>query len=160
VETPASAPAVPVVAISVVDMEEPADAGAVKKEISGSDALGGGRTAAPGAVAPDTRSAIERMLKGYAQALTLGDMAEVLRRYPGMPGARQEQLGGFFASGGRYSIRWKVSDLRVSGNRAVAQLTGSTTEILGGAFGTTRVVNEQVQLERQGNTWELSQIAQ
>ena len=160
VEAPASAPAVPVVAISVVDMEEPADAGAPKKEISGSDALGGGRTAAPGAVAPDTRSAIDRVLKGYAQALTLGDMAEALRRFPGMPGARQEQLGGFFAAGGRYSIRWKASDLRVNGNRAVVQLTGSTTEIRGGAYGSTRVVDEQVELTRQGNAWELSQIAQ
>jgi hypothetical protein len=77
-----------------------------------------------------------------------------------MPGARQEQLGGFFATGGRYSIRWKASDLRVNGNRAVVQLTGSTTEIRGGAYGSTRVVDEQVQLERQGNAWELSQIAQ
>ena len=155
---PAETPAV-VVAVSVVDMEEPDDAGAPKRDISGSDAMLG-RVAAPGAVAPDTRVAIERVLKGYGQALTLGDMAEALRRYPGMSGARQEQLGGFFATGGRYSIRWKVSDLRVAGNRAVAQLTGSTTEIHGGAFGTTRVVNEEVQLQRQGNTWELSQIAQ
>jgi hypothetical protein len=155
---PAEAPAV-VVAVSVVDMEEPDDAGAPKREISGSDAMLG-RVAAPGAVAPDTRVAIERVLKGYGQALTLGDMAEALRRYPGMSGARQEQLGGFFATGGRYSVRWKVSDLRVTGNRAVAQLTGSTTEIHGGAFGTTRVVNEEVQLQRQGNTWELNQIAQ
>ncbi len=42
----------------------------------------------------------------------------------------------------------------------MAQLSGSTTEIRGGAFGSTRVVNEQVQLERRGNTWELTQIAQ
>ena len=152
------APAV-VVAVSVVDMEEPADAGAPKREISGSDALLG-RVAASGEVAPETRSAIERVLKGYGQALTLGDFAEALRRFPRMPGARQEQLGGFFATGGRYSIRWKVSGLRVNANRAEAQLSGSTTEIRGGAFGSTRVVNEQVQLERRGNTWELSQIAQ
>lgn len=159
-EAPAqTAPAVPVVAVSVVDMEEPSDAGAPKREISGSDALLG-RVAAPGEVAPETRSAIERVLKGYGQALTLGDMAEALRRYPGMPGARQEQLGGFFATGGRYSIRWKVTGLQVNGNRAVAQLSGSTTEIRGGAFGSTRVVNEQVQLERRANTWEISQIAQ
>jgi serine/threonine protein kinase len=160
VAVPAAAPAVPVVAISVVDMEEPEDAGAPKEEISGSDALGGGRTAAPGAVAPDTRSAIERVLKGYAQALTLGDMAEALRRYPDMPAARQEQLGGFFATGGRYSIRWKVTGLQVNGNRALAQLSGTTTEIHGGAFGSTRVVNEQVQFDRRGNIWELNQIAQ
>ena len=87
-------------------------------------------------------------------------MAEALRRYPGMPGVRQEQLGGFFATGGRYSIRWKVNGLRVNGNRAQAQLSGSTTEIRDGAFGSTRVVNEQVQLERRANTWEISQIAQ
>ena len=155
----AAAPAVPVVAVSVVDMEEPAEAGAAKREISGSDALLG-RVAAPGEVAPETRAAIERVLKGYGQALTLGDMAEALRRYPGMPAARQEQLGGFFATGGRYSVRWKVAGLQVNGNRAVAQLTGSTTEIRGGAFGSTRVVNEQVQLDRRANTWELSQIAQ
>ncbi len=155
----AAAPAVPVVAVSVVDMEEPADAGAGKREISGSDAMLG-RVAAPGEVAPETRSAIERTLKGYGQALTLGDMAEALRRYPGMPAARQEQLGGFFATGGRYSVRWKVTGLQVNGNRAVAQLSGSTTEIRGGAFGSTRVVNEQVQLERRANTWEISQIAQ
>ncbi len=156
--TPAEAAPV-VVAVSVVDMEEPEDAGAPKREISGSDALLG-RVAAPGAVSPETRAAIERVLKGYGQALTLGDMAEALRRYPGMPGARQEQLGGFFATGGRYSVRWKVSGLQVNGNRAVAQLTGSTTEIRGGAYGSTRVVDEQVQLTRQGTTWELGQIAQ
>jgi hypothetical protein len=152
------APAV-IVAVSVVDMEEPADAGAPKREISGSDAMLG-RVAAPGAVAPETRSAIERVLKGYAQGLTLGDMSEALKRYPGMPGAQQEQLGGFFATGGRYSIRWKVSDLQVGGNRAVAKLTGSTTEIRAGAYGSTRVVNEQVGLARHGNAWELTQIAQ
>ncbi len=155
----AAAPAVPVVAVSVVDMEEPADGGATKREISGSDALLG-RVAAPGAVSPETSSAIERALKGYGQALTLGDMAEALRRFPGMSGPRQEQLGGFFATGGRYSIRWKVSGLKVNGNRAIAELSGSTTEIRGGAFGSTRVVNEQVQLERRGSAWELTQIAQ
>jgi hypothetical protein len=157
-QSPAEAPAV-VVAVSVVDMEEPADAGAPKREISGSDAMLG-RVAAPGAVSPKTRAAIERVLKGYAQGLTLGDMSEALRRYPGMSGTQQEQLGGFFATGGRYSIRWKVSGLQVSGNRAVAQLTGSTTEIRGGAYGSTRVVNEQVGFARQGNAWELTQIAQ
>jgi hypothetical protein len=160
---PADAPvpvaAAVIVAVSVVDMEEPADPGAPEREISGSDAMLG-RVAAPGAVAPETRAAIERVLKGYAQGLTLGDMAEALRRYPGMSGAQQEQLGGFFAAGGRYSIRWKVSDLQVNGNRAVAQLTGSTTEIHAGAYGSTRVVNEQVALARQGNAWELTQIAQ
>jgi len=160
VETPVqTAPAVPVVAVSVVDMEEPADGGAPKREISGSDAMLG-RVAASGQVAPETRASIERVLKGYGQALTLGDMAEALRRYPGMSGARQELLGGFFATGGRYSVRWKVSGLQVAGNRAQAQLTGSTTEIRGGAFGSTRVVNEQVQLERRANTWEITQIAQ
>ena len=159
VEQPPAAPAVPVVAVSVVDMEEPQDAGAPKPEISGSDALRG-RVAAPGEVSPETRSAIERVLKGYGQALTLGDMAEALRRYPGMSGARQEQLGGLFATGGRYSIRWKVTGLQVNGNRAVAELSGSTTEIRGGAFGSTRVVNEQIQLERRSSVWELSQIAQ
>ena len=101
------------------------------------------RVGAPGAVAPDTRAAIERVLKGYGQALMLGDMAEALARYPGMPGVRQEQIGGFFATGGRYSVRWKVTDLRVNGNRAEAQLSGSTTEIHAGVFGSTRVVNEQ-----------------
>ena len=140
-------------------MEEPEEAGAPKSAISGSDALLG-RVAAPGTVSPEARSAIQRTLTGYGQALTLGDMAEALRRYPAMPAARQEQLGGFFASGGRYSIRWQVAGVQVNGNRALAQLSGSTTEIHGGAFGTTRVVNEQVQLERRGNTWELSQIAQ
>ena len=159
VEEPPVAPAVPVVAVAVVDMEEPEEAGAPKTAISGSDALLG-RVAAPGAVSPEARSAIQRTLTGYGQALTLGDMAEALRRYPAMPAARQEQLGGFFASGGRYSIRWQVTGVQVNGNRALAQLSGSTTEIHGGAFGTTRVVNEQVQLERRGNTWELSQIAQ
>jgi len=152
-------PAVPIVAVSVVDMEEPADAGTPKREISGSDAMLG-RVAAPGEVAPETRSSIERVLKGYGQALTLGDMSEALRRYPGMPGARQEQLGGFFATGGRYSVRWKVTALQVNGNRAQAQLSGSTTEIRDGAFGSTRVVNEQVLLERRANTWEITQIAQ
>jgi hypothetical protein len=39
-------------------------------------------------------------------------------------------------------------------------LSGSTTEIRGGAFGSTRVVNEQVLLEHRGNSWEVSQIAQ
>jgi serine/threonine protein kinase len=160
VEAPKPAtPSVPVVAVSVVDMEEPADAGTPKREISGSDALLG-RVATSGEVAPETRSAIERVLKGYGQALTLGDMAEALRRYPGMPGPRQEQLGGFFAAGGRYSVRWKVTGLQVNGNRAQAQLSGSTTEIRDGAFGSTRVVNEQVLLERRANTWEISQIAQ
>jgi hypothetical protein len=140
-------------------MEEPADPGGTKTGISGSDALLG-RGAMQGSVSPETSNAIERVLKGYGQALTLGDMAEALRRYPGMPGARQEQLGGFFATGGRYSVRWKVSKLQVTGNRAMADLSGSTTEILHGAFGSTRVVNEQVQLERRGTAWELSQIAQ
>ena len=158
-EAAAAAPAVPVVAVSVVDMEELADAGASKREISGSDALLG-RVAAPGTVSPETSSAIERVLKGYGQALTLGDMAEALRRYPGMSGLRQELLGGFFATGGRYSIRWKVAGLQVNGNRAIAELSGSTTEIRGGAFGSTRVVNEQVRLERRANAWELTQIAQ
>jgi len=151
--------AVPVVAVSVVDMEEPADAGAAKRDISGSDAMLG-RVAASGEVSTETRASIERVLKGYGQALTLGEMAEALRRYPGMPGARQEQLGGFFATGGRYSVRWKVTGLQVTGNRAQAQLSGSTTEIHGGAFGSTRVVNEQVQLEHRANTWEITQIAQ
>jgi hypothetical protein len=154
-----TASAVPVVAISVVDMEEPANAGTSKRDISGSDALLG-RVAASGEVSTETRASIERVLKGYGQALTLGDMAEALRRYPGMSGARQEQLGGFFATGGRYSVRWTVTGLQVSGNRAQAQLGGSTTEIRAGAFGSTRVVNEQVQLERRANTWEITQIAQ
>jgi serine/threonine protein kinase len=52
--------------------------------------------------------------------------AEALRRYPGIPSTRQEQLSGFFATAGRYSVRWKVSGLLVTGNRAQAQLTGST----------------------------------
>ena len=158
-EAPAPAPAAPVVAVSVVEMEEPAEDGASKREISGSDALLG-RGGAPGAISPETRSAIERVLKGYGQALTLGDMAEALRRYPALPASRQELMGGFFATGGRYSVRWKVTDLRVNGNRATAQLSGSTTEIRDGAFGSTRVVNEQVQLDRRGNTWEINQIAQ
>lgn len=158
-QAPAPAPATPVVAVSVVEMEEIAEDGAAKREISGSDALLG-RGGAPGAISPETRSAIERVLKGYGQALTLGDMAEALRRYPSLPASRQELLGGFFATGGRYSVRWKVTDLRVTGNRATAQLSGSTTEIRDGAFGSTRVVNEQVQLERRGNSWEISQIAQ
>ncbi len=158
---PPSAQAAPVVAVSVVDMEEPAENAAASREISGSVALIGPAAAATtGAVAPDTRASIERVLKGYGQALTLGDMAEALRRYPRMSGTRQEELGGFFASGGRYSVRWKVTGLRVEGNRATAQLSGSTTEIRASAFGSTRVVNEQVELTRQGQVWELTQIAQ
>ncbi len=101
-------------------MEEPVDAGAPKREISGSDAMLG-RVAAPGEVSPETRAAIERVLKGYGQALTLGDMAEALRRYPGHAGraagtARrilrdrrtlQRPLEGHRPSGQRKSRAWR-----------------------------------------------------
>ena len=57
-------------------------------------------------------------------------------------------------------MRWKVAAIQVAGNRAQAQLSGSSTDDRDGAFGSTRVVNEQVQLERRGNAWEITQIAQ
>jgi serine/threonine protein kinase len=158
---PAPAPtttAIPAVAVAIVDMEEPsADSG--RREISGSDALLN-RVGAPGAVAPDTRAAIERAVKNYGQALVLGDVAEAVARYPGIPAVRQEQITAFFATGGRYSLRWKITDLRVTGTRAEAQLSGSTTEIRAGVFGSTRVVDEHITLERRGNLWILTQIAQ
>ncbi len=158
---PAPAPAttaIPAVAVAIVDMEEP-PADSSKHEISGSDALLN-RVGAPGAVAPDTRAAIERAVKNYGQALVLGDVAEAVARYPGIPAVRQEQITAFFGAGGRYSLRWKITDLRVNGMHAEAQLSGSTTEIHAGVFGTTRVVNEQIALERRGNLWVLTQIAQ
>jgi hypothetical protein len=77
-----------------------------------------------------------------------------------MPDFRREQLRQRFATGGRFSTRWKLADLQANGNTATVQLTGSTSEISSGAFGETRVVNERITLERRSSGWVLTQIAQ
>ncbi len=157
-QAPATQPAAPVVAIAAVDMEEPVETPS-NRSVGGNEALLN-RVGPPAPVSPEVRSAVQRAVSAYAQALALGDAEEAIRRYPSMPDFRKEQLRQRLMSGGRYSTRWKLTDLRVSGNAADVQLTGSTTEITGATFGGTRVVNERILLERRGNSWVLTQIAQ
>lgn len=148
----------PVVAIAAVDMEDPVVDAASDRKLSGNDALL--QRGAPAALPPDARLGVERTLKAYAQALVLGDAEEAIRLFPTMPDYRREALRQRFATGGRYSTRWKVSDLQATGSNVTALLTGSTSEINGAAFGETRVVNERVVLERRAGAWVLTQIAQ
>jgi serine/threonine protein kinase len=155
---PAPLQAAPAVAIAAVDMEQPVEE-APPRDVSGNEALLN-RVGPPAPVPPETRSAIERAVMGYAQALALGDAEDAIKRYPAMPDFRREQLRQRVATGGRYSTRWKLSDVRVAGNTADVQLNGSTTEINGATFGGTRVVNERILLELRRSGWVLMQIAQ
>jgi hypothetical protein len=157
---PAASPltTAPVVAIAAVDMEEPPPAPTRSDKLSGNEALL--QRPAPNAVPPETRLSVERVVKAYAQALVLGDAEEAIRLNPGMPDFRREQLRQRFATGGRFSTRWRLADLQANGNTATALLTGSTSEISSGAFGETRVVNERITLERRSSGWVLTQIAQ
>ncbi len=148
----------PVVAIAAVDMEDPVVDASSDRKLSGNDALL--QRGTPAALPPDARLGVERTLKAYAQALVLGDAEEAIRLFPTMPDYRREALRQRFATGGRYSTRWKVSDLQAAGSNVTAMLTGSTSEINGAAFGETRVVNERVMLERRAGAWVLTQIAQ
>jgi hypothetical protein len=146
------------VAIAAVDMEEPAPTPPANDQLSGNEALL--QRSAPAAVPPETRLGVERAIKAYAQALVLGDADEAIRLYPAMTDFRREQLRQRFATGGRFSTRWRVGDLQASGNTASAQLSGSTSDIIGGSFGETRVVNERITLERRAGGWVLTGIAQ
>ncbi len=162
-ESTAAAPApsqaaAPAVAIAAVDMEEPVES-APTRSVGGNEALLN-RVGPPAPVSPEVRSAVQRAVAAYAQALALGDAEEAIRRYPSMPEYRREQLRQRLMAGGRYSTSWKLTDLRVAGNTADVQLSGTTTEISGATFGGTRVVNERITLERRGTSWLLTQIAQ
>jgi len=156
-----------ITAVANVDMEAP-EATPAASAPSGSPLTGGaallgqsgGAAAAPSGPSPQVLSALEHSVSSYAQALASGDAAAAASAWPEMPEFRRQQLMQQFGEGLRYSTRWKISDLKVSGGKATAKLRGTTTEVRNGQLAGSRTVDEEIAFTKKGANWRLTQIAQ
>jgi len=77
-----------------------------------------------------------------------------------MPGIRRANIEQEFANGLRYSSRWRVTELKLSGGKAKARLRGTSTDVRNGVAVSSRAVDEEIVLVKKGKAWKLDKIAQ
>jgi hypothetical protein len=101
------------------------------------------------------QEAVEAAIRTYASALDLGSVEQARRAFPAMPESQQTSLEGFFAAGGRITTLWRVTDVRVDGDRATARIRGASRTEPADSAPAIRAVNLRAVLERTPDGWQL-----
>jgi serine/threonine protein kinase len=119
--------------------------------------------AAPAAAASaqpvDERAAVEQAIREYARALSAGDMAEVLRLYPGFPQDRRDGLEAYFKAGNALDTsRWRIYDIAVTGNSATAKIGGTTVTRDKKGKSTEQNPPAGAKLERGSGGWRILEL--
>jgi serine/threonine-protein kinase len=118
---------------------------------------------APGTLAPvaaagasaHEQEAVEAAIRTYASALDSGSVEQARRAFPAMAERQQSSLEAFFAAGGRITTLWRVTDVRVDGNRATARIRGASRTEPADSAPAIRAVNLRAVLERTPDGWQL-----
>jgi serine/threonine protein kinase len=134
----------------------PTPASRAPREPSGATALLG--ASAPSVLAEAAaaeRHDVERAIRAYGAALERGSVDDAHRLFPAMPEDHRSYLGNLFGAGGRVQTRWKISDINVRGDTAVAQVRGTTRSVPANGAPSDEAVNARVTLRRVGGSWQL-----
>jgi hypothetical protein len=114
--------------------------------------------AEPGSPPAAEREAVEAAIRSYAAALDSNSAAAAQRAFPAMPDSQQASLTSFFAGGGRITTLWRVTDVRIEGDRATARIRGANRTQPADSAATVRPVNLRAVLERTPEGWQLRSL--
>lgn len=114
--------------------------------------------AAPVSPPAAEREAVEAAIASYASALDSSSAAAAQRAFPAMPDSQQTSLTSFFAGGGHITTLWRVTDVRVEGDRATARIRGANRIEPADSAPTVRPVNLRAVLERTPDGWQLRSL--
>ena len=158
---PSAAPVrrTPPVAVVSVESDEP---DADIRQLSASAPMGGSpllNSSRAAGVAPLVRAALERTIRGYAQALAGGDADEARRLFPAMTDDRYRQLAALFAEDKRLVVQWRIGEIAVRGKQATAHVAGTATLVAPQGRADGEKMDQRVILERAGAEWRILQIA-
>lgn len=103
---------------------------------------------------PDVR-AVESAIRSYAAALEAGNAAEARRIFPAMSDAEHAHFANLFASGGRVSTKWKVSDVVITGDSATVRVRGRTRAAPATGTATDEKLDVRAVVERSSGAWRL-----
>ncbi len=120
-----------------------------------SEAQGTAVAAAPAAPSAPEQEAVEAAIRTYASALDSGSVAQARGAFPAMPDSQQAGLEAFFAAGGHITTLWRVTDVRVDGDRATARIRGASRTEPADSAPAVRAVNLRAVLERTADGWRL-----
>ena len=117
-------------------------------------------TPPPGEPGPSAaeRNAIESTIRSYASALDAGSVAAARGVFPAMPDSQQTALESFFSGGGRITTLWRVSDVKLDGDRATARIKGASRLEPPDSTPAVRPVNLRAVLERTADGWQLRSL--
>jgi serine/threonine protein kinase len=111
--------------------------------------------AAPAGPPAHEQEAVEAAIRSYASALDAGSVEQARRAFPAMADSQQTTMEAFFAAGGRITTLWRVTDVRVDGDRATARIRGASRTEPADSAPAIRAVNLRAVLERTPDGWQL-----
>jgi serine/threonine protein kinase len=169
VTAPAAVPPVPIGAPAAPAPPAPPPSRSVTSERAKAEPAA--KPAEPAATAPATpppgepagpsaaeRNAIESAIRSYASALDSGSVAAARGVFPAMPDSQQAALESFFSGGGRITTLWRVSDVKLDGDRATARIRGASRLEPPDSTPAVRPVNLRAVLERTPDGWQLRSL--
>jgi serine/threonine-protein kinase len=106
----------------------------------------------------EMREAVVQTLADLGDALAAGDLGTVQRLHGGLSASRLGELAEFFAAGGRFKVRWQVSDVALARGGVTADVTGTLTDLGEAGSGAVRTMDGRAVLERRGSGWRIRQL--